>query len=174
MKSLESAAFIGGFISAHYVKLYIKPSWKPPGSPTVKRRFQMRKTRASNGSSFCLHLHRFLPLSPCLPPLPQDLSSFFRLGHSVLFLTETDQQYIWKWILHSAVTVQETLFPHHKIYVGEKYKKSGCKNYLAAMWIFLFLFSNNFKSIKPLESVFSGHMAGAADKSCSDKHPLCW
>lgn len=61
-----------------------------------------------------------------------------------------------------------------QINVGEKYKKSGCKDYLAALWIFLFLFSNNFKSIKPLESVFSGHMAGAADKSCSDKHPLCW
>lgn len=67
MKSLESTAFIGGFISAHYVELYIKRSWKPPGSPTVKRRFQIRKTRASNISSLCLHLHSFLPLSPCLP-----------------------------------------------------------------------------------------------------------
>lgn len=67
MKSLESVAFIGGFISAHYIKLYIKCLSKPPGSPSLKRRFQIRKTCASNISSFCLRLHCSLLLSPlCL------------------------------------------------------------------------------------------------------------
>lgn len=107
----RSRAFIGGFISAHYAELYIKPRWKPRGSLTVKRCFQMRKTPTSNGSSSSLSLSRSLSpslslsSSPALPLsslLSQDLSPFFflsffilRLGHSVLFLEEADQQRTW-------------------------------------------------------------------------------
>lgn len=134
MKSLESTAFIGGFISAHYVKLYIKPLWKPSGSPTVKRWFRMRKIRASNSSSFCLHLCRSLPLSPCLPFSLRICLFFSCLGHSVLFLAENDQLYVWKWILQTEVMIQE-MFPHHK-----KRKKSQAAYNFAAMLVLLFVY----------------------------------
>ena len=48
VKSLWSTASIGGFISARCVQLYIKCSWKSPGSPAVKRQLEKGKTWASN------------------------------------------------------------------------------------------------------------------------------
>lgn len=126
MKSLESAAFIGGFISAHYIKLYIKCSWKPPGSPAVKRRFQMRKTGASNISSFCLHLQHSFPFIPRLPLhlSPRKCLLFF-LSRSFLF---------WEKPIYSNVHVYmemnlpasllfwrftKTLFPHDTLIRGQ-------------------------------------------------------
>lgn len=143
MKSLESAAFIGGFISAHYVKLYIKRSWKPSGSPTVKRRFQIRKTRASNISSFFIFTTSSLFRLVFLSVSPRGSVFFLRLGHSVLFLAETDlQQSSCIYENDSSLTaviVHETLFPHHKISVGEKYWKSGCEIIQLLRWCHLIL-----------------------------------
>lgn len=148
MKSLESAAFIGGFISAHYVELYIKPWWKPRGSPTVKRRFQMRKTPTSNSSS--LSLSSSPPLPPSLPlssSLSQDLSPFFffsRLGHSVLFFGKKPiNSVLEKWIPRSAVMERAKLCFYFTKTFWERRAESISAELLRSF--FLSFFRNNFK-----------------------------